>query len=121
MAFDPTQVPRVNTQTLRGVFLAHLARRAVQIFYRGEFMKGAANEPSLQKQASFGAFSQETIDLELMLALPFGAEQPKPNSTEEIRIYADDSTFKTYRIVSLSKLQAADCYLLTLAVKKPTR
>lgn len=121
--FDPAQLPRIDTRLLRGIFRGHIARGAERIMYRGEYMVAAINEPSLQKQVAFGAFSQDTVDLEMMLALPAGSEAPKPNSSEEIRIFSDAEAqvYTAYRIVSVKKQEANDCYVLALAVKKSSR
>ena len=121
--FDPAQVPRIDTQILRRVFCAHIARRSVPVLFRGRNLNAATSEPSIQKRAAFEAFSQETVELEMMLALPAGSEAPQPNTAEYVRVYDydDRSVFKDYRIVSVRKQLAADCYFLQLAAKKATR
>ena len=121
--FDPGQMPRIQSRHLRGVFRGNIAFRARRVYFRGEYMKAAINPPSIQKQAAFGAFSQDIIEFEMMLALPFGSEAPKPNTSEEVRLYADDESdaYTPYRIVSVVKHDAEDCYILSLASKKAAR
>ncbi len=127
MTYDPATMPALDACLRRGVFRSHVYRRPVDILFRGEQYTAAQNEPSLQRKMNTAGYTQETADLEIMLALPDGMARPECNSTDEVKVYAPRSgvigearAFKTYRITNVQTDIGPDCYQLTLSLRRPS-
>ena len=81
------------------------------------------SEPSFQRKIGMAGYTEQTADLEVMLALPSGMAKPEPQSTDSITIYeTDDNGLRTtttvYRITDVRTDMARDCYQLTLSKRR---
>lgn len=127
MTYDPATMPPLDGCIRRGVFLSHIYRRPVDILFRGVQYTAAQNEPSMQRKADVAGYTQETADLEIMLALPTGMAAPVANSADEVVVYAPRAVgdpaaaraSKPYRITNVQTDIAPDCYQLTLSLRRP--
>lgn len=126
MTYDPATMPALDACLRRGVFRAHVYRRPVDILFRSVFYVAAQSEPSLQRKVNVSGYTQETSDLEIMLALPTGTAKPVANSSDEVVVYDPRSgdptaarTYKNYRITNVQTDIAPDCYQLTLSLRRP--
>lgn len=114
MTYDPATIPALDACLRRRVFRAHIFRRPINVTFRGTTYKAAKNEPSNQRKMAITGYTQETADLEIMLALPAGSIAPKCNSSDGITIGTTE-----YRITNVQTDMAPDCYQLTLSLRRP--
>ena len=114
MQYNPAaHMPALNGCIRRRVFLSHIYRRPIDIIFRGTTYKAAKNEPSFQRKMAATGYTQETADLEIMLALPAGTAAPVANSADGVTVSG-----KNYRISNVQTDIAADCYQLTLSLRR---
>ena len=113
MAYDPATIPPVDQALRRGVFRAHIFRRPIPVTFRDVPYTAAQNEPSTQRRVEIAGYTQETADLEIMLALPCGTPAPVANSSDEISVGG-----KPYRITSVQGGFGDDCYQITLSLRR---
>lgn len=111
--FDPATIPALDSCLRRRVFRAHIFRRAINVTFRGATHKAAKNEPSAQRKMVVSGYTQETADLEIMLALASGSAAPVPNSSDGVTVDGIE-----YRITSVQTDVAPDCYQLTLSRRR---
>jgi hypothetical protein len=126
MTYDPATMPALDACLRRGVFRSHIFRRPLDILFRGDYYVAAKSEPSLQRKVNVAGYTQETADLEIMLALPTGTTKPETNSSDEVVVYEPRSgdptavrASKSYRITNVQTDIAPDCYQLTLTLRRP--
>ena len=123
MAYDPATIPPMDGRIRRGVFCATIYRKPTLITFRGEEYMGRVSEPSFQRKIGMAGFTEQTADLELMIALPTGMARPEPQSTDNITVHeTDDAGLRTlstvYRISDVRTDLARDCYQLTLSKRR---
>lgn len=123
MAYDPSTIPAIDGRLRRGVFCATIYRKPTLVAFRGEEYMARVSEPSFQRKIGMAGYTEQTADLEVMLALPSGMAKPEPQSTDSITIYeTDDNGLRTtttvYRITDVRTDMARDCYQLTLSKRR---
>ncbi len=122
MTYNPATMPPLDGCIRRRVFVSHVYRRPVKIKFRGVEYVAAQNEQSYQRKAQLSGFTEETMDLDLMVALNAGTERPDPNSPDEVEVFSkvcpgQVQTSKKYRITNVQSDIAPDCYQLTLSIR----
>jgi hypothetical protein len=123
MAYDPSTIPAIDGSLRRGVFSANIYRKPSLILFRGKEYTARVSEPSFQRKIGISGYTQETADIELMIALPLGMAKPEAQSQDSITIYETDqhgirSGSTVYRITDVRTDLAKDCYQLTLSKRR---
>jgi hypothetical protein len=123
MPYDPTTIPPMDGRIRRGVFVSTIHRKPTLFVFRGVEFTGRVSEPSFQRKIGISGYTEQTADLELMMALPAGSPKPEPNSADSITIYETDdnglrTTSSVYRITDVRTDLARDCYQLTLSKRR---
>jgi hypothetical protein len=123
MAYDPSTIPAIDGSLRRGVFIANIYRKPSLILFRGKEYTARVSEPSFQRKIGISGYTQETADIELMIALPLGMAKPEAQSQDSITIYETDqygirSGSTVYRISDVRTDLAKDCYQLTLSKRR---
>lgn len=107
----------------RRIFVGNIHRKPSQILFRNEQYTARVSEPSFQRKMGLAGYTEETADIEIMLALPEGMAKPVALSADGIRIYDYDSAglqtgYTDYRITDVRSDIAPDCYQLTLSKRR---
>lgn len=116
-------IPRTDDRLWAGLYGNHIARRSIDVLFRGLPYEAAKNDPSVQRKMSLAGFTEEITDLEIMLRLPCGMAEPVANSADEVRVFDDlrpgvARTYKDYRITNVQPFTGPDCYTLTLSLRR---
>jgi hypothetical protein len=110
--FDPATTPAIDGLVRRRVFLSHIYRRPNTATYRGSQYTVCSTVPSAARKMSLAGYTQEVPDLEIMIALADGSPEPVSLGADGVTIAA-----KEYRIISVQKDIAPDCYQLSLSLR----
>jgi len=111
--FDPATTPALNGEHRRRIFIANIFRRPIKATYRGRDYTVAQTTPSAMRKTSLAGLTQEIPDLEIMIALGEGATAPAALGSDAVTIAG-----KSYRITSVQSDLGADCYQLTLSLRR---
>lgn len=110
--FDPATTPALDGLARRRVFIAHIYRRPIAALYRDKPYTVCQSTPTVQRKMSIAGFTQEIPDLEIMIALDLGSEEPQPMGKDGVTIKN-----KEYRILSVQGDLGTDCYQFSLSLR----